>query len=406
VRRSRATGGDLERVVVVGGSVAALRSVQGLRRGGFSGRLTVVSAEPHLPYNRPPLSKAVLTGEAEPESTSLAKPEDIQALELDLRLREVATGLDLEERWVHVGAQRIPFDGLVISTGASPRRLPTLKGLDGVHVLRTLEDAVALRAEFARRPRVLVVGCGFIGSEVASSARACGLEVTVVDVSPTPLAYAIGPEMGAMMASLHSDHGTELRLGTTVAGLEGDGRVARARLTDGDVVEADLVVVGVGVTPNTAWLEGSGLELANGVVCDASLNAGPPGVYAAGDVARWRNDLFGHDVRVEHWTTAGDQGAHVARNLLAGKPQPFVDAGYIWSDQYGVKLQVVGLTSDADEVRIVHGDVESRKLVAWYRRGERLVGAFGISSPPLVMQARRLIEQRATWSAALQTLAS
>ena len=395
----------LKRIVVAGGSTAALRAVQGLRRRGFDGRVTVLSGERHAPYNRPPLSKAVLTGELDPGSTSLTKPEELDALDLDLRLGAVATGLDLAEREVHVGQERIAFDGLVIATGSSPRRLPGFDGLDGVHLLRTIEDAMTLRSEFARGPRVLVIGAGFIGSEVASSARRCGLDVTVVDLSPTPLVHAVGPKMGAVLASLHAEHGTTLRLGTTVAALEGDGRVARARLGDASTVEADLVVVGVGVAPNTQWLEGSGLTLADGVVCDATLNAGFPGVYAAGDVARWPNELFGETMRVEHWTTAGDHGTHVARNLLAGEEaKPFADPGYVWSDQYGVKLQLIGLTHDADEVAVVEGDVDSRRFVAWYRRGDRLVGVLGMSSPRLVMQTRQLIERRTAWADALATL--
>jgi NADPH-dependent 2,4-dienoyl-CoA reductase/sulfur reductase-like enzyme len=377
-----------------------------LRRGGFAGDVSVVSAERHAPYNRPPLSKAVLTGEAEPESTALAGRDELERLEVDLRLGEIATGLDLERREVHIGEARLPFDGLVIATGASPRRLASLEGIEGVRLLRTLEDAVALRGELEQGPRVLVVGCGFIGSEVASSARTRGLDVTVVDVSPTPLAHAIGCQMGAVMASLHTEHGTVLRLGTSVAALEGDGRVERVRLSDGNVVNADLVVVGVGVTPNTAWLDSSGLTVADGVVCDSTLNAGHPGVYAAGDVARWHNDLFDQSLRVEHWTTAGDHGAHVARNLLSEeRPKPFADAGYIWSDQYGVKLQVVGLTTGADEVTVVHGDEDERKFVAWYRRGTRIVGALGIASPPIVMRSRQLIERRVSWDEARRALA-
>ncbi len=397
----------LERVVVVGGGVAALRTVQALRRRGFEGTLTVVGDEPHAPYSRPPLSKDVLAGKSEPESTQLAKPDELAELEVELRLGERASRLDLRKRLLDVGNAPIPFDGLVIATGASPRRLPALEGIEGVHLLRTLDDALALRAALERGPRVLVVGAGFIGSEVAATARSRGLDVTVVELSPTPLAYAVGPEMGAVLASIHAEHGTTLRAGTTVSALEGQGRVERARLSDGNDVDVDVVIVGVGVTPNTDWLQGSGLDLADGVVCRATLEASVQDVYAAGDVARWPNDLFGSAGRVEHWTTAGDHGTHVAKNLLAEvAPQPFVDAGYVWSDQYGLKIQVVGLTNDYDEVTVVDGNVEARKFIALYRRGDRVVGALGVSSPPLVMRARRLIEQRAPWAQALAAIAS
>jgi NADPH-dependent 2,4-dienoyl-CoA reductase/sulfur reductase-like enzyme len=395
----------LERIVVVGGGVAGFRAVQGLRRGGFAGAVTVVASEPHPPYNRPPLSKTVLTGEATPESTALAGRDELAALDLDLRLGVPATALDLDGRRVRAGDAWIPFDALVIACGAAPRRLQPLEETDGVRLLRTLEDAVALRSELEHDPRVLVVGCGFIGCEVASSARKRGLEVTVVDVSPMPLAHAIGTEMGAVLASLHTESGAVLRLGRSVAALDGAGRVERALLSDGSTVDADLVVVGVGVTPNTGWLEGSGLTLSDGVVCDATLKAGRDGIYAAGDLARWQNDVFEQSLRVEHWTTAGDQGAHVARALLAGEDaEPFADAGYVWSDQYGVKIQVMGLTNDADEVVVVHGDVDARKFVAWYRRGDRLVGALGIASPPLVMRSRQLIEGQTSWDDALAIL--
>jgi NADPH-dependent 2,4-dienoyl-CoA reductase/sulfur reductase-like enzyme len=400
-------GGALERVVIAGGGVAALRCVQTLRRRGFDGQLTIVGGERHAPYNRPPLSKDVLTGKAEPESTQLAKPDELEELDVVLRLGERATGLDLENRRLVVGDERLPFDGLVIATGASPRRLPELEQIEGVQLLRTLDDALAMRDAVERGPRVLVVGAGFIGSEVAASARSRGLDVTVVELSPMPLAYVVGAEMGAVLTSIHAEHGTVVRAGTTVSALEGKGRVERARLSDGTAVDADLIVVGVGVTPNTDWLDASGLDLADGVLCGPTLETAAPNVYAAGDVARWPNELFGHTARVEHWTTAGDHGTHVAKNLLAdGEPEPFADAGYVWSDQYGLKIQVVGVSNDCDEVAVVHGDVEARKFVALYRRGDRVVGALGISSPPLVMRARRLIEQTTPWSEALSAFAS
>jgi NADPH-dependent 2,4-dienoyl-CoA reductase/sulfur reductase-like enzyme len=394
----------IDRVAVAGGGVAALRTVQALRRGGFEGDITVVAAEPHPPYNRPPLSKGFLSGDAAPESTQLAPPGELAELDVEWRLGAEANGLDLDRRFVEVRDERVAFDALVVATGASPRRLPALEEIEGVHVLRTLEDAVALRAGFELGPRVLVVGAGFIGSEVAAAARARGLEVTIAELSPAPLAHAVGSEMGAVLASIHADHGTKIRTGATIGELEGNGRVERARLTDGDAVDVDLVVVGVGVTPNTRWLEGSGLELGDGVLCGPTLETSARNVYAAGDVACWPNALVGQTARVEHWTTAGDHGSHVANCLLGGRPRPFVDAGYVWSDQYGLKIQAVGLTNDYDFVAVVAGRTDERRFLALYAREGRVVGALGVASPPLVMRARRLIEQRSSWAQAIESL--
>jgi NADPH-dependent 2,4-dienoyl-CoA reductase/sulfur reductase-like enzyme len=398
----------LDRVVVVGASLAGLRAVEGLRKGGYEGRISLVGEEPHLPYDRPPLSKEVLRGERAPQTVSFRGGAYFEELGVELLTGRAATGLDLEQRHLLLGTDVLPFDGAILATGSSPRTLPLTPPIEGLHTLRTLDDTIALLDELAVGPRVVVVGAGFIGSEVAASARSRGLEVTVVEALPVPLVRAVGEAMGAVCASLHLDHGTRLRCGVGVAAIEGRERVERVRLSDGSVVEADLVVVGVGVAPATGWLESSGLAIRNGLVCDATLCAGPPFVYAAGDIVRWPNPVFGTEMRLEHWTNATEQGAFAARNLLAGATaRPFGSVPYFWSDQYGVRIQLVGYAEgDEDEVRICHGSVEERRFVALYRRGPRLAAAFGMNWPALVMQYRTKILQGATWEDALQFAAA
>jgi NADPH-dependent 2,4-dienoyl-CoA reductase/sulfur reductase-like enzyme len=396
----------LRNIVVVGASVAGLGAVGALRAAGYEARLTLVGEEAHPPYNRPPLSKDVLAGASTPESTLLAQPDRLERLDVELVLGSRATALDLGARTVQVGGRALPFDGLVIATGASPRRLPGLKGLEGVYTLRTLDDAVALRDALAHARRLVIVGAGFIGAEVASTANARGVAVTVVELADEPLAVALGSQIAKVCASLHAEHGVELRTGVTVARVEGTAHVERVVLTDGSTMDADLVLVAVGVHANTNWLEGSGLDLRNGVVCDAALNAGHPDVFAAGDVARWHNELFGREMRVEHWTNADEQGVHAAENLLAGRDaaKPFLGVNYVWSDQYGVRLQFAGVV--AEDVEIVDGSVQERRFTAWYRSEGMLVGAVGIGSPKLIAKSRRLIKQRVSWTEALDALAA
>ncbi len=398
----------LDRVVVVGASLAGLRSVESLRKSGYDGRLTLVGAETHLPYDRPPLSKEVLRGERSPDTVSFRDPGYFDELDVELLTGWRATGLDLERRELALGDERLPFDGAILATGATPRTLPYTPDLDGVYTLRTLDDALALLDAFSGGPQVVVVGAGFIGSEVASSARSRGLDVTVLEALPVPLVRAVGEAMGAVCASLHRDNGTDLRCGVGVEAIEGRARVERVRLSDGTSVGADVVVVGVGVVPATAWLEGSGLVIRNGLVCDAALSPGPPFVFAAGDMVRWPNPVFGAEMRLEHWTNATEQGAFAGRNLLARTAaRPFESVPYFWSDQYGVRIQLVGYAEgDEDEVRVSHGSVENRQFVALYRRGDRLVAAFGLNWPALVMQYRTKILQRASWDQAMEFAAA
>jgi NADPH-dependent 2,4-dienoyl-CoA reductase/sulfur reductase-like enzyme len=392
------------RIVVVGASLAGLSALETLRQDGFEGELIAVGAEPVLPYDRPPLSKQVLQGTWEPEKTELRDQPQYDVLGVTWHLGRRATGLDPAARTVTLDdGEPLAYDGLVIATGATPRWLPGSAGLEGVYVLRTLEECLALRAEFERASRVCVVGAGFIGAEVAASARQRGLDVTVLEALPAPLARAFPAEMGAACAALHLDHGVDLRCGVTVDGFEGDGRVTGVRLGDGTVVEADVVVVGVGVVPETGWLESSGLALDNGVVCDSTCATGAPGVVAAGDIARWPNNLFGETMRVEHWSNAVEQGAAAAKRLLAGPGEAvdFSPVPYFWSDQYDAKIQFLGRCCPTDDVRIVNGSVDERRFVALFGRAGRLVGALAFSRPRLLMAYRKLLAAKTSFEDAL-----
>jgi len=379
----------LRTIAVVGASLAGLRAVEALRARGYDGRLVWIGAEARPPYDRPPLSKEVLRGEWEPERIALAR-DGLEAFDTDLRLGTRAVALDARERRLRLeGGAELGFDGLVLATGAAPRRLPT--ELEGVHVLRTLDDALAIRRALEAGPRVVVVGGGFIGCEVAASARARGLEVAIVEALGQPLEQALGAEMGAVAAALHRDHGVALELGAAVAALEGAGRVERVRLADGRALAADLVVVGIGVRPETGWLEGSGLELRDGVVCDSTCSAAP-GIVAAGDVARWDHPRYG-ELRIEHWTNAVDQAVAAAASLLDGPggAAPFAPVPFVWSDQYDTKILVAGRPRPGDRVRIVDGSLAERRFVALFGREGRATGAVAMNRARRFMEWRRAL---------------
>ena len=389
-------------VTIVGASLAGLNAAEALRREGFDGRVTLIGAETHLPYDRPPLSKQVLAGDWEPERAALTDPEELEEDGIEARLGVRATALDLDARelTLHSG-ETVAFDGLVIATGARCRTMPGTDQVGGVHVLRSLDDCLALRADLEAMPqRVVVVGAGFIGAEVAATARGRGLDVTMVEALPTPLSRVLGDEMGEVCAEVHRDHGVDLRTAVGVERISGDGRVERVTLSDGSTIDADVVVVGIGVIPNTEWLDGSGLEVDDGVVCDASCLAADR-VTAAGDVARWPNELFGETMRVEHWDNAAQQGAHAARRLLDAAVGPFTPVPWFWSDQYDRKIQLAGRVRGDDEVRVVTGSVEERRFAAIYGRAGRIVGVLGFNRPRHVMRYRALIEQRASFDEAL-----
>jgi len=391
---------------VVGASLAGLRAAEELRRLGFDGRLVMVGAESHLPYDRPPLSKAVLAGEAQPEDIVL-RHQSSDDLDIDWRLGRRAVGLEVGSRTIDLDdGERIVGDrGVVIATGASPRQIAGLPALAGIHQLRTLDDCLAIRADLdAGARRLVVVGAGFIGSEVAATCRARHVDVTVLEALPAPMVRGLGPVLGEVLAGMHRDHGVDLRTGVGVAGVDGVERVERVRLADGSAVDADVVVVGVGVAPATAWLEGSGLTIDNGVVCDESLLAAP-GIVAAGDVCRWPNALFGNELmRLEHWTNATEQGIAAGARLLVDDDSaavPFAPVPFVWSDQYDVKIQVAGHVRGDDRLEVVDGSLDERRFVAAIGRGGRLVGAVGFSRPRVLMQYRRLVAEGTSWDDAL-----
>ncbi|MFH9943309.1 NAD(P)/FAD-dependent oxidoreductase [Streptomyces murinus] len=391
------------RVVVVGASAAGLTAAETLRRAGYDGSLTLVGSEPHPPYDRPPLSKQVLTGAWEPERVQLRRPADLDALALDLRLGVPAAALAPATRTVTLAdGTSLTYDGLIIATGVRPRRLPECD-TPGVHVLRELGDALALRERLTAGGRLVVVGAGFLGAEVAAAARSLGATVTLVEPAPVPLAHAVGQQVGTHLAQVHRDHGVDLRTGTKVAGITtGAGRATGVLLSDGSTIPADDVLIAIGSEPNTDWLEGSGLRLADGVGCDR-YSAAAPGIYAAGDVARWHNPLFGTDMRVEHRTNAAEQGMAAARNLLAPEQaKPFAPVPSFWSDQYDLRIQAFGHLRDHDEARVVDGDPADGSFLVAYRRGTALTGALAVGMPPRVLRPWRTALAAGTeWTRAL-----
>ncbi|PZF83374.1 FAD-dependent oxidoreductase [Jiangella anatolica] len=382
--------------MIVGASAAGVTVADALRHGGHQGDLTLVGAEPHLPYDRPPLSKELMG-----EPVALREPGHYERSGIDLLLGTPAVALDPASRLVRLaGGRELPYDALVIATGVGPRRLPGAERLAGMHVLRTLDDAAGLRADLAKARRVLIVGAGFLGAEAAASCRGLGLDVTLVDPQPAPAAAALGTAVGGVLAAAHAENGVDLRLGLGVRQIVADdGRVAGAVLTDGARVAADVVLVAIGCRPATDWLAGSGLPLGDGVEADATCRVAPD-VYAAGDVASWRHPDHGR-LRVEHRTNATEQAEHVAAAIL-GAPAPFRPVPYVWSDQYGVRLQAWGVTGAAHDVAVVAGSLADGRFVALYGRDGRVTGAVGRRMAKALRQARELVAAGAPWAEAVR----
>jgi 3-phenylpropionate/trans-cinnamate dioxygenase ferredoxin reductase subunit len=381
----------VDSVLIVGGGAAALAAVETLRSQGYAGALTMVCDEPELPYDRPPLSKQVLTGAWDAERTRFR--EAAHYADLGVRLvRGRAGALDVDARTVYLSdGYPLRFDGLIIATGVRPRRLPAGHELAGVHVLRDHPDVAALRAAFAGTPRVVIVGGGFLGLEVAAAARGLGLDVTVIEPLAQPMIRQVGPMIGAEVARLHREHGVDLRTGVGVTELMGEGGVlSGVALTDGSVVPAECALVAIGAVPATEWLGTSGLTIGDGVECDEFCRAAS-GIYAAGDVASWVNPRYQRRMRVEHRMNATEQGRAAAVNLLQGDVEPFAPLPYFWSDQYNVKIQVHGHRSDGAEAAIEEGSPAEGKFVALYREDGAPTAVLGWNSPARLIRYRKLL---------------
>jgi NADPH-dependent 2,4-dienoyl-CoA reductase/sulfur reductase-like enzyme len=398
--------GPQHTLVVVGASLAGLRAVEAARSEGYRGRIVLVGDERRLPYDRPPLSKAFLEG-ATDDTTFRERATLTEDLGVDLRIGTVATGLDLDRGQVRTSDGAVGYDRLLIATGSTARLLEGRgedRSQDGIFVLRTHDDATAIRDRVRRGSRVVVVGAGFIGSEVAASCHALGAKVDIIEASTTPLVRAVGPEMGAALTELHRRHDVSVRTGVAVHSVERDhsGGLRSVVLSDGSVLEADTVVVGIGSTPATGWLETSGLVLHpddRGIVCDENLRSSAPRVWAAGDVAHWHNAIFDRVMRLENWTSAAQQGAHIARAAVTGRPAAFSTVPYYWSDWYSHRIQFVGVP-DADEI-LTYGSVDDGRMTALYRRGDRIGGALTLDRPRHIMKLRALIARGALWSQAV-----
>ncbi|MEU5872169.1 FAD-dependent oxidoreductase [Glycomyces sp. NPDC047369] len=369
------------RVLIVGASAAGLATAEALRRKGYAGAITLVGDEPHAPYDRPPLSKQVLSGAWEPGRAALRSGTALAALGIDLILGEAAVALEAAERSIRTETgRRLGADAVVVATGARARMLPGQRGIGGVHVLRTLDQALALRKDLMSSRRLVVVGEGVLGAEVAATARGLGVETTLAGPLRAPLERQVGPLVSGLLAQLHREHGVRLRSGSAVEGLvETNGHVGGVRLGTGEVLPAEAVVVAIGALPSTDWLAGSGLRLDNGVVCDAQCRAAE-GIWAVGDVARWHHERLGRLVRFENRTNATEQAAAVAADIL-GQGRPYTPVPYFWTDQYDAKLQVHGVIGEDTEVEVVEGDTAARRFVARYREDGQVTAVLGWNMP-------------------------
>jgi 3-phenylpropionate/trans-cinnamate dioxygenase ferredoxin reductase component len=364
--------------VIVGASLAGAKAAETLREEGFDGRVVLIGSESERPYERPPLSKEYLRGEA--DGKPYVHDESFYgARDIDLRLGTTVTGLDAAAGRVTLdGGETLAFDRLLLTTGSEPRRLPIPGGdLDGVRYLRTTGDSDALRAAIERGGRLVVVGAGWIGSEVAASARQKGMDVTVLDPLAVPLERVLGPEVGGIYRDIHADHGVQMLMGTGVEAFEGAGRVERVRTSDGQTLDADLVVVGIGVTPRTGLAEAAGLDVDNGVLVDARLRSSADTIFAAGDIANQQHPFYDTRVRVEHWANALNQGPAAARSML-GSGDVYDTLPYFFSDQYDVGMEYSGYAPEWDRV-VFRGDTAGREFIAFWLQGGRVVAGMNVN---------------------------
>ena len=377
-------------IVIAGGGLAAQRAVEALRRNGHDGTIHLVSDEAVAPYDRPPLSKEYLAGGIDEAALRFRADDWYRDRDVELLLGERAAGLDVAARELTLASgSRLPFSQLLIATGSSPRRLPGTESFSNVHELRSLADARRLREALHADARVVLIGAGFIGQEVASTARAVGAHVTVIEAAPAPLAAVLGVELGGWFARLHRDEGIDVHVSARIAKLHGRDGVEAIELDDGRRIDCDLVVVGIGTVPATAWLAGSGLD-DGGIPVDATGRTRAPGVYAAGDAAKHFDARLGAHTRTEHWEAAARQGASAARTMLGLDVPPAATPSF-WSDQHGIRIQYVGQAHGADDIRI-DGDPDARDFTATFAENGRTIGALLVGRPHALAEIRRQIE--------------
>jgi 3-phenylpropionate/trans-cinnamate dioxygenase ferredoxin reductase subunit len=378
-------------LVVVGASLAGAKAAENARASGFDGRVVLVGDEPAPPYERPPLSKAVLRGEAEPESARVHDADFYESHGIELLSGRTVEALDLGEQQVRLdGGETVGFTSVVLATGAAPRRLST-PGADlaGVHYLRTLGDSLQLADAIRAARRVAVIGAGWIGSEVGASARQMGADVVIIDPLPVPLQRVLGDEVGAVFAQLHADHGAELRMGTGVSELRGGAAVEHVVLDNGEVEEADLVVVGIGVIPRVGLAEDAGLDVDNGVVVDDQLRSSAANVFAAGDIASAWHPHFQRHLRVEHWANALNQGATAGANATGGS-EVYDRLPYFFSDQYDLGMEYVGYAEPDDAVTI-RGSTTDREFIAFWQRDGLVTAAMNVNVWDVVDDLKAII---------------
>ncbi|OUS92030.1 NAD(P)/FAD-dependent oxidoreductase [Rhodococcus sp. NCIMB 12038] len=387
--------------LIVGASVAGVATADALRANGMGGTITLVDSESHLPYDKPPLSKQALKADWDPSTSLLRSEQHYRDKGIDLILGKRAVSLDGSTRTVkfHDGTE-LTADAIVLATGVTARRLPEDFMLPGVHTIRTLDDSRVVRQALAAKPKLVIVGGGFIGAEAAAVAVELGADVTIVEARELPFSHLFGDPVAQAMATRHHAHGVRLLCGVGVDRVEGRNRVERVVLTDGTVLDADLVVLGLGAVAATEWLAGSGVTVDGGVICDEFGRTAIAGVYGAGDVAAWWDPQAQTHQRIEHWTTAKEHGAAVAHNIVfpsaAGRTAGPVP--YFWSDQYGRRLQFLGTSKGFDATHVVHGSLDGNEYVVLYGREGRLVGALGLAATRQLMAFRPLIAKGADWN--------
>lgn len=393
---------DIQHIVIIGASLGGIRVAEHVRRMGYEGTITLIGDEVHLPYDRPSLSKKILLGEATTDEIGLRR-QPYEELNLDLKLGLRAVAFDGKTRTVELSnGEKIQGDRVFISTGSCPRALPGIPPLKGIHTLRYLEDAEAIRELLDHNDHIVVAGGGFIGAEVSAVARQLGKQVTLVEPAHTLMLRGLGEEWGQFMERYHREHGVDVRTNTTIRGVQGTTTLKGVELSDGEVIETSLMVVGIGADPNTGWLKNSGVDIDNGVVTDSYGETSVPGVYAIGDVARFKDESIEAHVRVEHWTNAEEMARAVARNAIHEGREVYKTVPMVWSDQFDLKIQTAGHLDDFDEEAVTMHDPQTGDCLVIRGKSGKLCGAIGFNRASVLVRMKKLIAKDTAFTAAVE----